>query len=80
MVTQQQQIHLAADGQVTSNPGILGGCPVFTGTRVPISALFDYLADGLSIDYFVESFPSVARDQAIQILKFGLLQIERELK
>jgi uncharacterized protein (DUF433 family) len=79
-VTAQQQIHLTADGQVTSNPGILGGCPVFTGTRVPVSAIFDYLADGLSLDYFLESFPSVSKEQAIQVLRFGLRQIERELK
>jgi len=79
-VTTEQQIHLAADGRVTSNPGILGGCPVFTGTRVPVSALFDYLADGLSLEYFLESFPTVSKDQAVHVLEFSLRQIERELK
>jgi uncharacterized protein (DUF433 family) len=79
-MTTNQQIHLAAGGLVTSNPAILGGRPVFSGTRVPVSALFEYLTDGLSIDYFIESFPSVSREQAIQVLNVGLQQIERELK
>jgi len=69
----------AAQGHVVSNPGILGGSPVFAGTRVPVATLFDYLADGLSLDYFLESFPSVGRDQATAVLRYGLEQIEREL-
>ncbi len=71
MVTGQQQIQLVAEGLVTSNPGILGGCPVFTGTRVPVSAFFEYLADGLSVDYSIESFPTVSREQATEVLKIG---------
>lgn len=69
----------AADGHVTSNPGILGGRPVFAGTRVPVATLFEYLADGLSLDYFLESFPTVSRDQATAVIRHGLQQIEREL-
>lgn len=73
------QPHFAADGQVVSNPAILGGRPVFSGTRVPVATLFEYLADGLSLDYFLESFPSVSRDQAAVVLRYGLARIEREL-
>ncbi len=69
----------AADGQVISDPAILGGRPVFAGTRVPVATLFEYLADGLALDYFLESFPSVSRDQAVAVLRHGLRQIEREL-
>ena len=46
----------AAEGLVVSNPQILGGRPVFRGTRLPVEALFDYLADGLTLDYFLETF------------------------
>lgn len=63
----------------TVNPDILGGTPVFKGTRVPVKTLFEYLEDGLSLDYFVETFPSVTREQASEILKFGLQRIEGEL-
>lgn len=64
---------------MVSNPAVLGGRPVFAGTRVPVTTLFEYLADGLSLDYFIDSFPSVSRDQAIAVLNHGLRQIEREL-
>ena len=78
-MTVHVQPHFAADGQVMSNLAILGGKPVFTGTRVPVATLFEYLADGLSLDYFLESFPSVPREQATAVLQYGLRQIEREL-
>jgi uncharacterized protein (DUF433 family) len=69
----------AADGQAVTSPAILGGVPVFAGTRVPVATLFDYLADGLSLDYFLESFPTVQRQQAVAVIRHGLHQIEREL-
>lgn len=69
-----------AGGEVVSNPEILGGTPVFRGTRLPIQALFDYLADGLSLDYFLESFEGVSREQAQAVLKYGLGRIISELK
>ena len=68
-----------ADGNVVSNPAVLGGKAVFTGTRVPVATLFEYLADGLSLDYFLESFPTVSREQSTAVLRHGLRQIEREL-
>jgi uncharacterized protein (DUF433 family) len=72
-------IHTAADGLVVSDPGILGGKPVFRGTRLPVQSLFDYLADGLSLDYFLETFPSVTREHATAVLRYGWQHIEGEL-
>ena len=53
---------------VRSDPSILGGTPVFVGTRVPIQSLFDYLEGGETLDEFLRQFPSVTRDQAIAAL------------
>ena len=50
---------------VHSDPEILGGTPVFVGTRVPLRNLFDYLERGHSLDEFLDAFPSVSREQAI---------------
>ena len=50
------------------DPEVQGGTPCFSGTRVPVSSLFDYLAKGRSLDYFLEQFPSVTRDQATMVL------------
>jgi len=54
---------------VTQDPNILGGEPVFTGTRVPVKSLFDHLEAGDSIDDFLEGFPSVMREQVIALLE-----------
>ncbi len=54
---------------VTIDEEILSGTPVFTGTRVPVRALTDYLEAGDSIDHFLEEFPTVARDQVIAFLE-----------
>jgi uncharacterized protein (DUF433 family) len=51
-----------------SDPEVLGGTPVFAGTRVPVRSLFDYLEGGESLDEFLRQFPSVRRDQAIAAL------------
>jgi uncharacterized protein (DUF433 family) len=53
---------------VSINPKVLGGTPVFAGTRVPIESLFDYLKRGRTIDYFLEQFPTVKRGQVEQLL------------
>jgi uncharacterized protein (DUF433 family) len=73
------EIHQAADGLVVSDPGILGGKPVFSGTRLPVETLFTHLADGLSLDDYLETFPSVTREQAVAVLRDGQHQIEQEL-
>jgi uncharacterized protein (DUF433 family) len=54
---------------VHSDPEILGGAPVFVGTRVPVKNLIDYLAAGDSLDVFLDDFPSVRREQAIAALE-----------
>ena len=56
---------------IESNPEILGGAPVFRGTRVPIKSLFDHLEAGDSIDDFLEGFPSVRREQVISLLEIS---------
>jgi uncharacterized protein (DUF433 family) len=56
---------------VHSDPEILGGTPVFVGTRVPVQYLFDYLAAGDSLDVFLEAFPTVSREQAVAALELA---------
>jgi uncharacterized protein (DUF433 family) len=48
---------------------ILGGTPVFAGTRVPVQTLFDYLEEGDTLDEFLDDFPSVSREHAIKVLE-----------
>jgi uncharacterized protein (DUF433 family) len=52
----------------TSNPNILGGTPVFAGTRVPVESLFDYPSHGRTIHYFLEQFPTVRSEQVEALL------------
>jgi uncharacterized protein (DUF433 family) len=54
---------------VHSDPEILGGTPVFVGTRVPVQALIDYIEGGHSLHEFLDDFPSVSRDVAIAALE-----------
>ena len=56
---------------IQSDPEILGGTPVFAGTRVPLQTLFDYLEAGDSLDKFLDEFPSVSREQAIAVLELA---------
>ena len=56
---------------VHSDPEILGGTPVFVGTRVPVQSLFDYLEGGDTLDEFLRQFPSVRREQAIEALEIA---------
>ncbi|NEQ67801.1 MAG: DUF433 domain-containing protein [Symploca sp. SIO2D2] len=64
---------------VHSDPDILGGTPVFLGTRVPMKTLLDYLEAGDSLNDFLEHFPSVSREQAIAVLELNkyYLQLHR---
>lgn len=54
---------------VHAHPEILSGAPVFIGTRVPVRTLLDYLEGGDTLDQFLEDFPGVSRDQAVQFLE-----------
>lgn len=53
---------------ISCNPNILGGTPVFAGSRVPVESLFDYLKRGHSIEYFLEQFPTVKREQVERLI------------
>jgi len=62
MTTSQQPL-------ITSTPDILGGTPVFRGTRVPVQTLIEYLEGGQTIDDFLDGFPTVSREQVIAFLE-----------
>lgn len=54
---------------ISASPEIMGGTPVFAGTRVPVQTLFDYLKAGESINDFLDGFPTVTREQVIALLE-----------
>jgi uncharacterized protein (DUF433 family) len=54
---------------ITVDPEVLGGTPVFKGTRVPVKTLFEYLEDNYTIEQFLECFPTVTRDLARRVLE-----------
>ena len=56
-------------GQVSIDPEIMSGIPVFAGTRVPIQNLFDYLAGTSSLEEFLQDFPSVSREAAVAVIE-----------
>jgi uncharacterized protein (DUF433 family) len=56
---------------ISVDPEVLGGQPVFVGTRVPLETLFDHLEEGLSLDEFLDDFPSVSKDQAVAALEIA---------
>ncbi|MCP4258135.1 MAG: DUF433 domain-containing protein [Planctomycetes bacterium] len=60
---------------INTDPEVLSGTPVFTGTRVPIRILFEYLEAGDSLDVFLDSFPGVTREQATQLLELAKNQV-----
>ena len=62
-------------GVVHSDPDIMGGTPVFVGTRVPLQNLIDYLEGGESVEDFLEGFPTVTREQAIAVIEAGKLKM-----
>jgi uncharacterized protein (DUF433 family) len=65
-------------GPINIDPETMGGTPVFTGTRVPIQALFDYIETGETLDEFLENFPSVSKQFAIQVLQMAEKSITTE--
>jgi uncharacterized protein (DUF433 family) len=60
---------MKAEALITADPEILGGTPVFKGTRVPVKTLFEYLEDNYSLEEFLECFPSVTREMAVRVLE-----------
>ncbi len=63
-------------GAVDRNPGKLGGTWCFRGTRLPVAALFEYFDQSSTIDEFLESFPSVSREQVHEVLAFAKNSLE----
>jgi uncharacterized protein (DUF433 family) len=59
------------NGIIVKDPEILGGTPVFQGTRVPFQALLDYLEGGQTLDEFLDDFPTVSKDAAVAALEFA---------
>jgi uncharacterized protein (DUF433 family) len=74
-----QQIHRVPGVPVIQHPDLVSGTPVFENTRVPVDTLFSYLEDDYTLDEFLESFPSVSRDAALKVLRFGQKRLEQEL-
>jgi len=60
---------------IHSDPEIMGGTPVFLGTRVPLQNFIDYLEGGESVEDFLEAFPTVSRDQVIAVIEAGKLKM-----
>ncbi|MEA2694946.1 MAG: hypothetical protein QOJ16_4333 [Acidobacteriota bacterium] len=68
-VSGDRPVSLADGSVIHSDPEILGGTPVFVGTRVPVQTLVDYLEGGYSLDEFLDNFPSVRREQVNAFLE-----------
>ena len=60
---------------VSRDPNILGGTPVFSGTRVPVRVLLEHFEAGDCLDDFLENYPSVTREQAIQLIELAIEQL-----
>ncbi len=69
-------ITVADNLPISVDPEVLSGIPVFTGTRVPVSALLENLEAGVSLDEFIENFPTVTRDQAVQVLEHFRISLD----
>ncbi len=68
MNTDTQPTQLSINDLVVADPDILGGEPVFKGTRVPVASLFEHLESDCPLDEFLECFPSVSREVAVAVL------------
>ncbi|MCM3901623.1 MAG: DUF433 domain-containing protein [Pyrinomonadaceae bacterium] len=62
---------------ISIDPEVLSGTPVFRGTRVPVDALLSNIEAGLTVDEFLENFPTVTREQALQVLGFSRSTLQR---
>jgi uncharacterized protein (DUF433 family) len=60
---------MAQEALIQRDDNILGGTPVFAGTRVPVQTLFDYLEEGDTLDEFLDDFPAVSRERAVKVLE-----------
>jgi uncharacterized protein (DUF433 family) len=71
---------LSVNEVIARDPEVLGGTPVFRGTRVPFQALLDYLEGGQTLAEFLDDFPTVTREAAISALEQGELLLASQLK
>ena len=62
---------------ITIDPEIVSGTPVFAGTRVPVEALLENLAAGVTLDEFLDNFPTVSHDQVLAVLKFSNMTLRK---
>lgn len=67
----QSTVSASFDALVTVDPEVLGGTPVFSGTRIPVAILFENLADGLALDEVIDSYPGIRKDVAIEVLRLA---------
>ena len=65
-------------GQVSIDPEVMSGTPVFAGTRVPVQNLFDYLAGGDDLEEFLDDFPSVSKEAALAVLEMAKKSLTTE--
>lgn len=65
---------------ILRDPDVLGGTPVFRGTRVPFQALLDYLEGGQTLDEFLDDFPTVTRQAAVHVLEHAKALVVGELE
>ena len=63
---------------ITINPEIMSGTPVFSGTRVPVQTLFDYLMDGCTLLEFLDNFPTVSQEAALAVLAYAAQRVANE--
>ena len=67
---------ISKDLPITVDPEIMSGAPVFTGTRVPVTALLENLETGVSLDEFLANFPTVTREQAVRVLAYFRAELD----
>jgi len=65
-------------GQVSIDPEVMSGTPVFAGTRVPVQNLFDYMEGGDDLDEFLDDFPSVSKEAAVAVLEMARQSLTSE--
>ena len=69
------QTNFIQNPPISINPEIMSGTPVFQGTRVPVQTLFDYLMDGCTVREFLDNFPTVPQEAALELLSYAAQQV-----
>ncbi len=75
MELEHNRSEIATDSLIDRNPEILGGTPVFAGTRVPVRVLLEHLEAGDRLDDFLDDFPSVSREHAVAVLECAVAEL-----